>query len=31
LENIEKSELKKDKTTLNKNAFKEIKEFPLNE
>jgi hypothetical protein len=25
----EKSELKKDKTTLNKNAFIEIKEFPL--
>jgi large subunit ribosomal protein L3 len=31
LENIEKSELKEGKITLNKSAFSEIKEFPLNE
>lgn len=31
LENADKGELGKDKTTLNKSAFSEIKEFPLKE
>jgi hypothetical protein len=31
LEDAEKSSLKEGKTTLSKNAFSKIKEFPLNE